>query len=151
MLEPLSYIHIKRSTPAPAVVLQGILTVFFLAVGDIDALITFASFLIWFFYGCACVCLLVMRKTHAHVHRPYRVPTVLPIITLGVSLFLVVTPMVSTPDPKYLSAVGFILSGVIVYYPFVYLKIRPRVMDKITHLIQKAFLVAPTKQDLSQD
>ena len=151
MLEPLSYIHIKRSTPAPAVVLQGILTVFFLAVGDIEALITFASFLIWFFYGSASICLLYMRKTHAHVHRPYKAPILLPIFTLCVSIFLVLTPMIDAPDPKYLYALGFILSGVVVYYPFVFLKIRPRVMDKITHLIQKSFLVAPTKQDISQD
>lgn len=150
MLEPLSYIHIKRSTPQPAVILQGILTVLFLAVGDINALIEFASFLIWFFYGSACVCLLVMRKTHAHVHRPYKVPLILPILTLCVSLFLVITPIISEPDLKYLSALGFIISGVIIYIPFVYKKIRPQVMDKITHLIQKAFLVAPTKQDFSE-
>jgi L-type amino acid transporter 9 len=88
MYAPLSYIHIKRSTPAPAVFLQGILSIIFLLLGDIQDLIEFASFLIWFFYGAACVCLLVMRKTHAHVERSYKVPIILPIITLCVSLFL---------------------------------------------------------------
>lgn len=47
MPEPLSYIHVTRSTPAPAVFLQGILAFAFLIVGDIAALIEFASFLIW--------------------------------------------------------------------------------------------------------
>lgn len=47
MPEPLSYIHVTRSTPAPAVFLQGILALAFLLVGDISALIEFASFLIW--------------------------------------------------------------------------------------------------------
>lgn len=74
--EPLSYIHgktplkfikqmtyyyrikVERSTPAPAVFLQGILALIFLVVGDISTLIDFASFLIWFFYGCAMVALL---------------------------------------------------------------------------------------------
>lgn len=88
MYEPLSYIHIKRKTPGPAVFLQGILTVVFLALGDIQDLIEFASFLIWFFYGSACVCLIVMRKTHAYIPRSYKVPIILPIITLCVSLFL---------------------------------------------------------------
>lgn len=88
MYEPLSYIHIKRSTPVPAVFLQGVLTVVFLALGDIQDLIEFASFLIWFFYGTACVCLIVMRKTHAHIPRSYKVPIILPILTLCVSLFL---------------------------------------------------------------
>lgn len=93
------------------------------------------------------VALLVMRKTHANVHRPYKVPLILPIFTLLVSIFLVVTPMVSAPDIKYLFAIGFILSGVAVYIPFVYMKKRPRVMDKLTHLIQLFFMVAPTNVD----
>lgn len=144
MLEPLSYIHVTKSTPAPAVFLQGILSVAFLMVGDIGALIEFASFLIWFFYGSACVCLLVMRKTHAHVPRSYRVPTILPIITLVFAVFLVVTPLVDKPSLKYLSALGFIMSGVLVYIPFVYYKVRPNFVDKLTHYIQVLFLVVPS-------
>lgn len=58
MPESLSYIHVTRFTPAPAVFLQGILASLFLLVGDIAALIEFASFLIWFFYGSAMVALL---------------------------------------------------------------------------------------------
>lgn len=93
------------------------------------------------------VALLVMRKTHANVHRPYKVPLILPIFTLLVSLFLVVTPIISEPDVKYLSAIGFILTGVAVYIPFVYMKKRPKIMNKLTHLIQLFFMVAPTSLD----
>lgn len=93
------------------------------------------------------VALLVMRKTHAHVHRPYKVPIILPIFTLLVAVFLVVTPIVSEPDIKYLSALGFILSGFVIYVPFVYMKKRPRIMNKLTKLIQLSFLVAPTTED----
>lgn len=71
-----------------------------------------------------------MRKTHKKVHRPYKVPIILPIFTLVVSIFLVVTPIISDPDIKYLSAMGFIFSGVAVYIPFVYLKKRPQLMNK---------------------
>jgi L-type amino acid transporter 9 len=151
MLEPLSYIHVTKSTPAPAVFLQGILSVIFLTVGDISALIEFASFLIWFFYGAACVCLLVMRRTHAHVPRSYKVPIILPIITLIVSVFLVVTPLVDNPSLKYLSALGFILSGVVVYIPFVYYKKRPRFMDSITHYIQLFFMVVPSTSAAAEE
>lgn len=93
------------------------------------------------------VALLVMRKTHANVHRPYKVPLILPIFTLLVSIFLVVTPIISEPDVKYLSAIGFILTGVAVYIPFVYMKKRPKIMNKLTHLIQLFFMVAPTCLD----
>jgi solute carrier family 7 (L-type amino acid transporter), member 9/15 len=122
------------------------LAVLFLLVGDIAALIEFASFLIWFFYGAAMVALLVMRKTHSHVPRPYKVPNIFPIFTLLVSVFLVVTPIISEPDIKYLSALGFIFSGVAVYIPFVYMKKRPKIMNKLTHIIQLFFLVAPTNE-----
>jgi solute carrier family 7 (L-type amino acid transporter), member 9/15 len=73
MVSALSYIHIRRLTPAPAVTLQGILTAFFLLSGDIVSLIDFSSFLIWIFYGTAMVALLVLRKSRPKVHRPYKV------------------------------------------------------------------------------
>lgn len=93
------------------------------------------------------IALLVMRKSHAKVHRPYKVPIIFPILTLFVSVFLVVTPIVSEPSLKYLIALGFILSGVAVYIPFVYFKKRPKAMNKLTHLIQLFFMVAPTSSE----
>lgn len=143
MLEPLSYVHVKKATPGPAVALQGILAFVFIVVGNIHTLIEFASFLIWFFYGSAMVTLLVMRKTHAKVHRPYKVPIIIPIFILGVAIFLSVMPIVSDPSLKYLSAVGFILIGVLVYIPFVYYKKRPAMMDKLTEITQLLFMAVP--------
>lgn len=90
------------------------------------------------------VALLHLRRTRPNLHRPYKVPIILPIITLLVSLFLVVTPIINDPDVKYLSACGFILTGVAVYIPFVFMKKRPKIMNKLTHLIQLSFMVAPT-------
>lgn len=87
MPRALSYIHVTRSTPAPAVALQGFLAFLFLVVGDIMTLIEFASFLIWFFYGSAMVALLVMRKTRANVHRPYKVPIILPVCNEGKTFY----------------------------------------------------------------
>lgn len=130
MLEPLSYIHVRRATPAPAVAMQGILALAFILVGNIETLIEFASFLIWFFYGAAVVALLALRRTQPDVHRPYKVPLIVPYITLAVSIFLSIVPVISDPSPKYLFAVAFILSGVLVYTPFVYYKVRPRWISK---------------------
>lgn len=129
-MKPMSYIHVRRSTPAPAVALQGILTLAFILVGDIEALIEFASFLIWVFYGAAVVCLLVLRKTQPNTHRPYKVPLIIPIFILGVALFLAITPLVSDPSLEFLSALSFILSGVAVYIPLVYMKKKPYFMSK---------------------
>lgn len=91
--------------------------------------------------------ILALRRTHPNIPRPYKVPIILPIITLIVAVFLVLIPIISEPDIKYLSAVGFILSGIAVYVPFIYLKKRPRFMNKFTQIIQMFFLVAPTNED----
>ncbi|XP_058125741.1 b(0,+)-type amino acid transporter 1-like [Anopheles ziemanni] len=144
MLEPLSYIHVRRATPAPAVAMQGVLALAFILVGNIETLIEFASFLIWFFYGAAVVALLALRRFQPNVHRPYKVPLIVPYITLAVSVFLSIVPVVSDPSPKYLFAVGFILSGVLVYTPFVYYKVRPSWINKLTYLIQVLFEVVPS-------
>lgn len=131
MLSLLSFVHIRKSTPVPSVVLQGVLTAFFIVVGDIEVLIEVASFLIWVFYGLAFIALLIMRKTRKNEHRPYRVPTIIPWISIFVAIFLVVVPIVTDPSPKYLLPIIFILAGVVVYVPFVYYKKKPSFMRKI--------------------
>lgn len=172
-LEPMSYIHVRRSTPGPAVAMQGLVSFLFICVGDIEALIEFASFLIWVMYGAAFACLIVLRRTQPNTHRPYKVPIVIPIFTLLVAIFLSVMPIITEPSLKYLAALAFIFSGVLIYIPFVYYRIRPRFMgkkdifeflvftiffnhlvffriaDKFTFLIQVLFEVAPA-QDLKE-
>lgn len=150
MLEPLSYIHIKKSTPAPAVAMQGLMAFLFILSGDIHELIDFASFLIWFFYGSAIVALLVLRRTQPNTPRPYRVPTIIPILILGVAVFLSTVPIVADPSPKYLFAIGFILSGVLVYIPFVYYRKRPRIMSKFFVLVTNCITYCDISLDFDQ-
>lgn len=130
-LESMSYIHVRRGTPCPAVALQGVISFIFIYVGNIAELIEFASFLIWVMYGSAFVCLLVLRKTQPNVPRPYKVPLVVPIFALAVAVFLSVMPIVTEPSVKYLAALGFIALGVAVYVPFVYYRMRPRWMGEL--------------------
>ncbi|XP_063699556.1 b(0,+)-type amino acid transporter 1-like [Culicoides brevitarsis] len=143
MSEPLSYVHIKKSTPVPSVVLQGVITALFILSGDIETLIEVASFLIWVFYGLAFVALMIMRKTRPNDHRPYKVPILVPILSILVAIFLVVVPIVTELSVKYLIPIGFILIGVGIYIPFVYYKTRPRFMDNISRIIQKLCEVVP--------
>ncbi|KAI4473884.1 hypothetical protein M0802_015894 [Mischocyttarus mexicanus] len=73
-----SYVHMEKLTPATAVAFQGILTLICLLVGDITALIEFASFLTWVFYGFAMIALIIMRRTKPDAPRPYAVPILIP-------------------------------------------------------------------------
>ncbi|KAJ8971078.1 hypothetical protein NQ317_014751 [Molorchus minor] len=146
MLESLSYVHHKRLTPMPAVVLQGIGSMLFIVVGDVATLIEFASFLLWLFYGLAMVSLIVLRKTMKDVHRPFKVPIVIPIFILLVALYLSAVPIIMEPSLKYLVALGFLLVGVLVYYWFVYKGKRPdAIMDRLTYFLQVLFAVVPVE------
>ncbi|XP_020295152.1 b(0,+)-type amino acid transporter 1-like [Pseudomyrmex gracilis] len=143
-----SYVHIKKLTPAAAVIFQGLLSLTCLMIGDIIALIEFASFLMWVFYGFAMVSLIIMRRTKSDAPRPYRVPIVIPWLVLVVSIFLSVLPMIYEPSTKYLFALAFILLGVLVYHVYVYKKVRSTLSAKLTYFIQALCLVvAPDKQE----
>lgn len=47
-------------------------------------------------------------------------PIIIPIIVLGISMYLIVAPIIDTPQIEYLYASFFILGGLIFYIPFVY-------------------------------
>lgn len=143
-LEPMSYVHVRRSTPIPAVALSGIIVFVFIVVGNISALIDFASFLIWVTYGACMTGLLILRKTQPDTPRPYRVPTIIPVFILAVSIFLSLMPIITNPSAKYLAALGFIALGMCLYTPFVYYKKRPRIMNTVTYILQMLLNVAST-------
>lgn len=146
MLQALSYIHTRRLTPAPAVLLQGLLTLVFVVVGDIASLIDFVSFLIWIFYGLAMAALLVMRKTKQDDLRLYKVPLLFPVFIIFVSLFLCLVPIITDPSPRYFVALVLIGLGVAVYVPLVFYRLRPRWMDKFSYVIQVLMEVVPAEE-----
>ena len=126
----LSFVHITKMTPAAAVIFQAILTLACLLVGNITALIEFASFLTWVFYGMAMLALIVLRKTKPNSPRPYRVPIGIPWMVLVISVFLAIMPIIADPSIKYLFAVGFIVCGIGVYHLFVYNKLMNALSGK---------------------
>ncbi|KAG7187648.1 hypothetical protein KM043_016706 [Ampulex compressa] len=143
-----SYVHMEKMTPAAAVGFQALLTLICLLVGNIIALIEFASFLTWVFYGLAMVSLIIMRRTKPDAPRPYAVPIVIVWLVLAMSAFLAVVPIVHDPSPKYLFALVFILLGIVVYHIYVYKKIRSTLSAKLTYGIQALCLVvAPDKTE----
>ncbi|XP_011697917.1 PREDICTED: b(0,+)-type amino acid transporter 1-like [Wasmannia auropunctata] len=144
----LSYVHIEKMTPAAAVIFQCILALALMLLGNIIALIEFASFLMWVFYGMAMISLIIMRRTRPDAPRPYTVPIVIPWLILCVSIFLAVLPIIYEPSIKYLFALAFILCGIAVYHVFVYKKIRNTLSDKLTYLVQAlCLIVAPDEKE----
>ncbi|KFV19976.1 B(0,+)-type amino acid transporter 1, partial [Tauraco erythrolophus] len=148
MLKVLSYISVKRLTPAPAIIFYGVVAIIYIIPGDIDTLINYFSFAVWIFYGLTVLALIVMRFTRKELKRPIRVPIIIPVIVTLVAILLVLAPIISAPELAYLYCVLFILSGLIVYVLFVHFKFDwpQKVSKPITMHLQMLLEVVPAEE-----
>lgn len=64
-----------------------------------------------------------------------------------IASYLVIAPLVNSPDLIYLYAAIFMASGFVLYYPLVYKQYRVPFMDEITKFLQILMMVAPTDWD----
>ena len=137
--------------------------------GDIGTLIDFFGFTSAIFYGAAMAALIVMRYTKKDELRLIRVqlsfifslcsdtqltipdflqkvPLVIPIFVMIVSVYLVIGPIASNPQIQYVYALLFILAGLIFYVPFVYYKKVLPGIGHVTIFLQKLVSVLPIEQ-----
>ncbi|XP_051562154.1 b(0,+)-type amino acid transporter 1-like [Myxocyprinus asiaticus] len=148
MVRILSYISVKRYTPAPALIFNGILSIFYIIPADINSLISYFSFAQWAFYGLTCLALIIMRFTRKELHRPVKVPIIIPIVVFIVSCYLVFAPIIDKPELEYLYCTVFIVSGLLLYVPFIYFKFNwtRRIMRPITMHLQLLLEVIPPEK-----
>ncbi|XP_063169248.1 B(0,+)-type amino acid transporter 1 [Candoia aspera] len=146
-LKILSYISVKRLTPAPAIIFYGIVAIFYVIPGDITTLINYFSFAVWFFYGLTVLGLIVMRFTRKNLERPIRVPLIIPVVVMLVAIVLVLAPIISEPEMAYLYCVLFTLSGLIFYVLFIHFKFgwAQKISKPITMHLQMLLEVAPSE------
>uniref|UniRef100_A0A673XS77 Solute carrier family 7 member 9 n=1 Tax=Salmo trutta TaxID=8032 RepID=A0A673XS77_SALTR len=141
MVKILSYISLKRYTPSPAIIFNGILAVFYIIPADINTLINYFSFAQWAFYGLTALALIVMRFTRKELKRHVKCPMAIAALVVIVSCYLVLAPIIDKPELEYLYCTIFILSGLLLYFPFVHRKFRPITM----HLQLLMEVVPPEK------
>lgn len=130
LLDILSYVHVRRLTPAPGLIFHSLIAGAMVLYGTIDSLIDFFSFTAWIFYGGAMLALIVMRYTKPNYPRPYKVPIIIPVVVLVISAYLVIGPIIDKPQIEYLYTVLFILLGFVLYLPFVRWRMHPAFMSK---------------------
>lgn len=102
-------------TPIPALVLNGVLTTAYIAVGEFGTLVTFYGVAGYTFYFLTVLGLIVLRVREPNLERPYRTWITTPIIFCCVSLFLLTRAVFSKPL-QTLIVVGFVVAGVPVYF-----------------------------------
>ncbi|XP_076470410.1 b(0,+)-type amino acid transporter 1-like [Babylonia areolata] len=142
--EVLSYIHVGKRTPLTSMTFSIGVSLIMISIGDISSLIDFFSFVTWMFYGLTFLSLLVLRYKLRDAPRPYKVPIVIPVVMLCVAVYLVVAPIVDSPQIEFLYAFLFILAGVVVYVPFVRYQLKVPGFDKVTMYVQLLMEVSPT-------
>ncbi|KAG1681267.1 b(0,+)-type amino acid transporter 1 [Nymphon striatum] len=124
--------------------IHALLSLMMVIPGNIGSLIDFFSFTAWLFYGGTMLALIVMRWTRPNLHRPYKVPLIIPVIVLVISVYLVIAPIVDKPTVEYVYATAFMVAGVVFYIPFVHFKLKVCYMGKFTKLMQLLLEVVPT-------
>ena len=73
LVDVLSFVHVKKMTPAPAVLFHAVVALGMVLSGSIEGLIDFFSFTVWIFYGASMLALIVLRYREPKLPRPYKV------------------------------------------------------------------------------
>ncbi|KAI9193602.1 amino acid/polyamine transporter I [Polychytrium aggregatum] len=108
-------VHPRFKTPLNALVIQGLISVFFVSVGSFTSLVTFYSMIAWTFYLLAVLGLLLLRYRAPNLERPFRVWIIVPVIFCASTLFLIVFSVMEAPK-EALAAFLFFASGVPIWY-----------------------------------
>eukprot|EP00730_Choanoeca_flexa_P007533 TRINITY_DN12347_c1_g2_i8.p1 TRINITY_DN12347_c1_g2~~TRINITY_DN12347_c1_g2_i8.p1 ORF type:complete len:546 (+),score=94.91 TRINITY_DN12347_c1_g2_i8:108-1745(+) len=101
----------RTPTPVPALLSQYLISTLLVVGSDFEALVEYFSASAWVFYFCAVFSLLRLRYTQPNAKRPFRVPTMIPILFLAIACCLVLSLVILAPLNSLIS-LGFIVIGV---------------------------------------
>uniref|UniRef100_A0A8C5PD62 b(0,+)-type amino acid transporter 1 n=1 Tax=Leptobrachium leishanense TaxID=445787 RepID=A0A8C5PD62_9ANUR len=143
----LSMAHVTRLTPSPALIFISFISLIMIIPSDFSSIVNLFSFTAWLFYGITISGLLYMKIKKPDIPRPYKVPIVIPIVVLLASVYLVLAPIIFSPQLEYLYVTIFILSGTILYIPIVRYKWSPKGFRFFTLHLQLLLEVSPANKN----
>lgn len=83
-----------RKTPIAALILTSMLSMIYVIPSDPTLLIKMSSFAVWLFFLLTVLGLLILRFTHAGMHRPFKVWTPIAVVFTLVAGWLVIYPFI---------------------------------------------------------
>ncbi|XP_059156686.1 large neutral amino acids transporter small subunit 2-like isoform X2 [Physella acuta] len=138
----LATITMKHMTPLPALLFGCVTSLIMLSSNDIYALINYASFVETLFIGMSVTGLLILRVTQPHLERPIKVNLFFPVFYFVICVFLIITPLTSSPM-ECLMGLVMIATGIPIYMLGVMWERKPRgfriAFNKFSQLSQKLF------------
>ncbi|KAJ0008788.1 hypothetical protein NQD34_016203 [Periophthalmus magnuspinnatus] len=144
----LSMAHVHRLTPSPSLIFSTTIALVVLMSGDFKTIVNYSSFTSWFFYAITVSGVIYLRIKKPDLPRPYKVFILLPVLVIGASIFLVLVPILDNPQIEYLYVVLFLLSGILIYIPFIHYKVCPGLSTKLTVLLQLFLQVEPAEKNV---
>ncbi|MGL5296680.1 MAG: amino acid permease [Culicoidibacterales bacterium] len=107
----------ESKTPIGGLIWVSVFTILCASTGQFGALADIGVFGSWIFYIFAFVAVIVLRKTHPHLVRPYKVPLypVLPIIAIIGGVYFLVSTIITSPSISFF-AIFMVLIGIPVYF-----------------------------------
>jgi APA family basic amino acid/polyamine antiporter len=117
LLPPLfAKVGVKRGVPQNAIIFSGIATGAIAGIFPLSVLSELVSIGTLMAFTIVCISVMVLRKTHPELKRPFKVPLVWLIPPLG-AIFCVVQ-MVSLPWSTWLRLILWMLVGVVIYFTY---------------------------------
>jgi APA family basic amino acid/polyamine antiporter len=110
-------VHPRYGTPTVALLTQGVVASVLTALGTYDQLITYVVFAQFVFYALSAGAVIRLRRTAAHLPRPYRTwgYPITPLVFIAFAVWLVVNTIIETPRESAVG-VGLILLGLPGYW-----------------------------------
>uniref|UniRef100_A0A4X2M4D7 b(0,+)-type amino acid transporter 1 n=1 Tax=Vombatus ursinus TaxID=29139 RepID=A0A4X2M4D7_VOMUR len=137
----LSMAHVQYLTPSPALTFTSAVALIMIIPGNFSSIVNFFSTSMKWGLGGA-------GMTSSRCRLPLKVPIIIPIIVLLASIYLVLAPIIDQPQMEFLYVFLFMLSGIVVYFPIIYFRSQPRLLQEATAQLQLFLEVAPTVKNV---
>jgi APA family basic amino acid/polyamine antiporter len=111
-----SKVNQKRGVPQNAVIAAGLATGLIAGVFPLGVLSEFVSIGTLMAFTIVCISVMVLRKTHPELNRPFKVPLVWLIPSLGA--FFCIVQMLSLPSSAWIRLIVWMLVGIVIYFAY---------------------------------
>jgi APA family basic amino acid/polyamine antiporter len=111
-----SKVSVKRGVPHNAIIFAGIATGAIAGIFPLNVLSELVSIGTLMAFAIVCISVMVLRKTHPELNRPFKVPLVWVIPSLGA--FFCIIQMMSLPWSTWVRLILWTLAGIIIYFAY---------------------------------